>query len=349
MNSEIRFGKGKKDSRFLKGSRKGYSNHTAMENNDGNQASPMKLTKPLLVTDEITPIKRKRPRRCKTMPLPKPKTSSFATLDSPSKSISESLIKRPIPKKVTIILSIYLGVGTLCFYRARQQMIKNIITFTSVKHEDFSPGNNLTKLLVSLFAILGMLFVGQVLGKVVDYIDEKQELLLKKELRMNRTNFTAEKLEEIEIDRVKNMCVLLVGLSVVLTAVGIVVLFFVEDLDFTHAIYCVLATTTSLGYSDNCFSTKGGCVFVLFWMVSGTIYFGQLLFTIVVLHTQKRRWKMMKWTLKRKTTIADLEAADLDNNGFIGKDEFILYKLREMGKISHEDITQSWNTLKESK
>ncbi|KAH7860695.1 hypothetical protein Vadar_016904 [Vaccinium darrowii] len=35
----------------------------------------------------------------------------------------------------------------------------------------------------------------------------------------------------------------------------------------------------------------------------------------------------------------DLEAADLDGDGIVGAADFVLYKLKEMGKISQEDIS----------
>lgn len=98
---------------------------------------------------------------------------------------------------------------------------------------------------------------------------------------------------------------------------GTTVLVAAEDLDFVHAFYCVVGTITSLGYIDKCFSTKGGRVFALFWILSGTIYLGQLLFTFAVLHTQRRQRSLVKWALSRKTTPADLEAADLDDDGVV--------------------------------
>ncbi|KAL6195919.1 hypothetical protein ACLB2K_029536 [Fragaria x ananassa] len=37
-------------------------------------------------------------------------------------------------------------------------------------------------------------------------------------------------------------------------------------------------------------------------------------------------------------TNVDLEAADLDDDGVVGAAEFVIYKLKEMGKINQEDI-----------
>lgn len=35
----------------------------------------------------------------------------------------------------------------------------------------------------------------------------------------------------------------------------------------------------------------------------------------------------------------DLEAADLDGDGQVGAAEFVLYKLKELGKINQEDVS----------
>ncbi|KAJ0770128.1 putative EF-hand domain pair, potassium channel domain, EF-Hand 1, calcium-binding protein [Helianthus annuus] len=156
---------------------------------------------------------------------------------------------------------------------------------------------------------------------------------------MHQTVGTAETLKRMESNRVRNKCILLVVLLVVLMGAGTAVLVAVEDLDFVHVFYCVVGTITSLGYIDKCFSTEGGHVFALFWILSGTIYLGQLLFAFAVLHTQSRQKSLVKWAFKRKTTHADLEAADLDDDGVVVAAEFILYKLKEMGKISQEDMT----------
>ncbi|KAI3673867.1 hypothetical protein L6452_39997 [Arctium lappa] len=322
-----------------------------MASNWGNQASPTEPPKQSLLKDQKASLKRRRFRRIKSAPMadsfPKESRTS-ASLPRP-RSVFDYL--HPSYKKVAIILSIYLGAGTLCFYLVRQQidgtkthpildaLYFTVVTMTSVGYGDLFPGSTLTILLACLFVFLGMLLIGLVLSKAADYLVEKQEILLAKALHMNQTIGTVETLKRMKTNQVRNKCILLVALLVVLMAAGTVVLLSVEDLDFIHAFYCVVATITSLGYINKCFSTRGGRVFALFWILSGTIYLAQLLFTFAVLHTQRRQRSLVKWALKRKTTPADLEAADLDDDGVVVAAEFILYKLKEMGKISQEDMT----------
>ncbi|KAM1659171.1 hypothetical protein ACFXTN_043255 [Malus domestica] len=48
----------------------------------------------------------------------------------------------------------------------------------------------------------------------------------------------------------------------------------------------------------------------------------------------------MNWVLHRDITVQDLLAADINNHGFISKSEYVIYKLKEMGKIGEKDILQ---------
>lgn len=231
-------------------------------------------------------------------------------------------------RKVAIVLCIYLGVGTVCFYLVRRQisgkktndildaLYLTVISLTSVSYGDLSPDTTLTILLTSLFAFLGMLLIGLVLTQGADFIVEKQELLMAYVLNMHKTSVTTKLQKQMESNKVRNKFIMLVVLFVVIMVVGTTVLVFVEDLDIIHAFYCIIATTTSVG-SDKCFSTEGGRVFALFWILFGTTYLGELLFSYSELHTERRQKELVKWVLQRKITTAEMDAADLDDDGFV--------------------------------
>lgn len=57
----------------------------------------------------------------------------------------------------------------------------------------------------------------------------------------------------------------------------------------------------------------------------------------------KRHRRITNWVLQREITIEDLLAADINNNGFIKKSEYVIYKLKEMGKINEKDVMQICN------
>ncbi|KAK9936710.1 hypothetical protein M0R45_013538 [Rubus argutus] len=59
----------------------------------------------------------------------------------------------------------------------------------------------------------------------------------------------------------------------------------------------------------------------------------------------KRHRRMAKWVLGQDMTVSEFLAADIDNNGFVSKSEYVIYKLKEMGKVSEKDIMQISNTF----
>ena len=54
--------------------------------------------------------------------------------------------------------------------------------------------------------------------------------------------------------------------------------------------------------------------------------------------TEGRQQSLVHWVTTRKTTVTDLEAADMDSDGVVSAAEFVIYKLKEMGKIGEEDV-----------
>ncbi|KAJ6317169.1 hypothetical protein OIU76_012840 [Salix suchowensis] len=253
-------------------------------------------------------------------------------------------------KKVAVLLAVYLVLGTICFYAVRDDIKGRktnpildsvyfcIVTMTTVGYGDLVPDSAPAKLLACVFVFTGMALGGLILSKAADYLIDKQEILLIKALHMHEKLGPAAFLKETETIKVKYKCYLALAILSVLMLVGTLFLYMVEDLDIIDAFYCVCSTITTLGYGDKSFSTGGGRLFALFWILTSTIGVGLLFLYIAELFTESRQRALVGWVLTRKTTNSDLEAADIDEDGVVTAAEFILYKLKEMGKISQEDI-----------
>ncbi|KAI3673158.1 hypothetical protein L6452_39274 [Arctium lappa] len=254
--------------------------------------------------------------------------------------------------RVSKICCIYLGAGTLCFYLVRHQisgkksngvldaLYFTVVLLTSVGYGDLTPDSTLSLLLATLFGIVGVLLTGALLSLIAGiYLATPQGGLLKTFFPANHQNVES---------YVKSEKVIVLGVFLVIhMAVGIPVLVSIGDLDFIHAFYCINATIISVG-SDNCFSNKGGRVFALLWIVDGMVILSFVLFTLMEMYTQRRQISLVKKALKRKPTLMDLKAADLDGDGVVGPAEYILYKLREMGKLSRQEmepITEEYQRL----
>ncbi|KAK3022639.1 hypothetical protein RJ639_045405 [Escallonia herrerae] len=215
-----------------------------------------------------------------------------------------------------------------------------VVTMTTVGYGDLVPDSVLAKFLSCIFVFTGMALVGFVLSKAVDYIVEKEEILLVKAMHMREKVGPSEILKEAESNRARYKFLMALMLLLVLTVVGTLFLSQVEELNYFDAFYCVCATVTTLGYGDKSFLTEGGRLFAIFWILISTLSLAQLFLYLAELSTERRRRSLINWVLMRKTTISDLEimiklAA-----------EFIVYKLKEMGKITEEDISMVMEKFK---
>lgn len=295
--------------------------------------------------------KKRRFRRCKTAP------ASDVSIEYPENDrglfpVSDFIFKnfRPSFRQASLFLFLYLIVGSSCFYLVRDQLVGKttngildalyfcIVTMTTVGYGDLVPHSITTKLLACAFVFSGMAFVALFLSRAADYLVEKQEVLIVKAVHLRHKVGKHQMLKEIEGNKITYKFFTTAAALLVLIITGTAVLVMIEKLDFIDAFYCVCATITTLGYGDKSFSTTGGRVFAVFWILMSTVFLAQFFLYLAEMQMESRQQSLVKWVLTRKTTFVDLEAADLDDDGVVSAAEFVIYKLKEMGKISQEDV-----------
>ncbi|KAL5987924.1 cAMP-dependent protein kinase subunit [Asimina triloba] len=292
---------------------------------------------------------KKRFRRCRSAPVVDiPPERDHAETPPASKTIFSKV--HPSFRQVALFLAVYVGIGAVCFFLVRDQIkgqktngvldavYFTIVTMTTVGYGDLVPNSDATKLLACAFVFTGMALIGLILSKAADYLVERQEALLVRALHIHQHVRSTDIMREIETNRVKYKLLMTTVFLVVTITVGTVFLAKVEGLSLVDSFYCVCSTITTLGYGDKSFSSDGGRIFAIFWILASTICVAQFFLCLAELNTEHRQRALVKWVLTRRMTIADLEAADLDDDGVVGAAEFIIYKLKEMGKISQEDI-----------
>ncbi|CAN6303520.1 unnamed protein product [Urochloa humidicola] len=265
---------------------------------------------------------------------------------------SKELFKevRPSFILVGLLLFVYLVVGAITFYIVMDQISGKrtnrvldalyfvVITMTSVGYGDLVPKSDTTKLLACAFVFIGMGLIALFISKVADYLVEKQKVLFYKALHMDMKGGDAKMLRAMETNRTKYKFYSVALLLAMVMVAGTVFLWKVEKLSFVDSFYCVCATITALGYGDKSFSSKLGRVFAIFWIITSTAVLAQFFVYLAELYTERRQKMLAKWVLNRRITTMDLEAADLDGDRQVDAAEFILYKLKELGKISQDDI-----------
>lgn len=279
-----------------------------------------------------------------------PSADNFPEQNGTEPHLHEST-KEPTFRKILIVLAAYLGLGSFCFFLLGNQITGKktnglldalyfcVVTMTTVGYGDLVPSSTLAKLLASTYVFAGMALGGLILSKAADYILEKQEVILVRAMHLNEKVGPAEILKEMEAHKIKYRFLTSLVLLVVLTVLGTVFLSVVENFKFVDAFYCVCATITTLGYGDESFSTTGGRIFAVFWILASTICVAQFFFYLAEMYTESRQRSFVKWVLTRNITRSDLEAADLDRDSVVSAAEFVVYKIQEMGKISREDVT----------
>ncbi|KAJ9566391.1 hypothetical protein OSB04_002357 [Centaurea solstitialis] len=253
-------------------------------------------------------------------------------------------------KQVAIFLVAYLAVGTISFFLVQDQingpktngildaMYFCVVTMTTVGYGDLVPQTNFAKLLACIFVFAGMGLGGFALSKAADYIVEQEEVLFVKAIHIHETCGPKEILNETERHKLKYKFLTVLTFIVFLVIFGTMFLILVENLSAFDAFYCVCATITTLGYGDKSFSSQGGRLFAVFWILTSTISLAQLFVYLVELWTESRRRKLVDWVLHRKLTMQDFEKADLDHDNTVSSAEYVVYKLKEMGLVSEQVI-----------
>lgn len=289
----------------------------------------------------------KKYRCSKSLPAVSSLPKENGDMDTPKSNIPKL---HPSFRQVIFPLAIYLGLCTLCFcffkehikgkktYTTLDAIYLCVVTMTTVGYGDLVPNSVPTKLLACAFVFAGMALVALILSKAADYLVEKQQVLLIKALKFSQEVGEFDARKKIKSNRLKYKILMIVIFLFVLIIVGTVFLSKVEGFDLVDSFYCVCCTITTLGYGDKSFTTVAGRIFAVFWILTSTICLALFFLYIAELNTEHRQQSLVELVLNRRMTRTDLEQADRNGDHKLSADEFIIYKLKEMGKISQEDI-----------
>lgn len=308
----------------------------------------------------------RRFRRCRTAPssepepqAPPPTTNNGLNHDEaapfvPPKKLFSSA--RPSFRLVGLLLLAYLLAGSTAFYLAMDHMSGDrtnraldalyfcVVTMTTVGYGDLVPASDAAKLLACAFVFAGVAIVGTFLSKAADYLVEKQEALFFRAVHANQITKAgggeARILRSMETNKIRYKLYTSAVLLVAVVAAGTAFLWKVEGMRPVDAFYCVCATVTTLGYGDRSFTSETGRAFAVAWITVSTVVVALFFLYLAELYTERRQKALARWVLTRRTTTTDLEAADLDGDRRVGASDFVLYKLKELGKISQEEISE---------
>ncbi|KDP37930.1 hypothetical protein JCGZ_04573 [Jatropha curcas] len=276
--------------------------------------------------------------------------SSHPPLTKPPFGESQSIIRQAF-----ILLVLYLSSGVVIYWFNRENFVANethpvvdalyfcIVTMCTIGYGDITPNSTSTKLFSILFVLVGFGFIDILLSGMVSYVLDLQEnYLLRNVQRGNDRDAAGSVIIDVKKGRMRIRMKVALALCVVVLCIGIGVgvMHFVERLGWLDSLYLSVMSVTTVGYGDRAFTSLPGRVFASIWLLVSTLAVARAFLYLAEARVDKRHRRMAKWVLGQNMTVSEFLAADIDQNGFVSKSEYVIYKLKEMGKVSDKDILQ---------
>uniref|UniRef100_A0A7N0T476 Potassium channel domain-containing protein n=1 Tax=Kalanchoe fedtschenkoi TaxID=63787 RepID=A0A7N0T476_KALFE len=293
------------------------------------------------------------------------KTNLHRSKTAPAMAVINDFVK-PIPKpqsnsqsvvcQAFVLLVIYLSLGVAIYSFNRDAFVARethpvvdalyfcIVTMCTIGYGDITPNNTATKLFSIMFVLVGFGFIDILLSGMVSYVLDLQENYLLKTVKGDRGDRDATGSLLIDVKkgrmRIRMKVALALGVVVLCIAVGVGVMHFVESLSWLDSFYLSVMSVTTVGYGDRAFQSMSGRIFASIWLLVSTLAVARAFLYLAEARVDKRQRKMAKWVLAHDMTVSEFLAADIDNNGFVSKSEYVIYKLKEMGKVGEKDILE---------
>ncbi|XP_010243700.1 PREDICTED: two pore potassium channel c-like isoform X3 [Nelumbo nucifera] len=282
-------------------------------------------------------------------------------IDVPSSSVEQCPAPRSTPsivRQALIGVVLYIMVGVSIYMvrsgsftghstvRLVDALYFSVVTLCTTGYGDIVPDTTFTKLFTCAFILVGLGFIDILLHGLVTYMLDRQETVLLSAVDENRFH-TMFRTYIIDTEKGRMRIRMKVALALFVLfgciAIGTIMVHVLEGLNWTDSIYLSVTSVTTVGYGDYAFKTVKGRCFAIVWLLVSTLAVARAFLYLTELRIYKRNRKIAKWVLQKRMTLGDLMAADLDNDGSISKSEFVIYKLKEMGKIAEKDILQICN------
>lgn len=217
-----------------------------------------------------------------------------------------------------------------------------IVTMCTIGYGDITPVTPVAKLFSCAFVLVGFGFIDILLSGMVNFILDRQEALLLSAVTAGPNDTAKTYLVDVKKGRmrIRSKVTLAFGVVIMCIGVGTLVMHFLEDLGWLDSFYLSCMSVTTVGYGDHAFTTVAGRLFASVWLLISTLAVARSFLYLAEARIDKRHRLIAKLVLEKEMTVGDLVAADLDNDGCVSKSDFVVYKLKEMGKIEEKDILE---------
>ncbi|KAI5662073.1 hypothetical protein M9H77_21396 [Catharanthus roseus] len=265
--------------------------------------------------------------------------SAPSVLTDTKEEFCDSLEPRPAGKSVPSVVkqsligvAIYLIVGVAVYileanhFKAKETwkpvdgLYFTVVTLCTIGYGDIVPDTILTKLYTCALILVGFGFIDTLLNGLVTYVLDRQEAVFLSAFDERRFNTVVSTyMMDTAKGRMRTRIKVVLSLAVVVgcLAIGTVMVHTLERLSWINSFYLSVTSVTTVGYGDYAFSTLGGRIFAIIWLLVSTLAVARAFLFLTELRIDRRNRKVAKWVLQRKMTPGDLVAADLDQNGSI--------------------------------
>ncbi|KAF7030264.1 hypothetical protein CFC21_041847 [Triticum aestivum] len=267
---------------------------------------------------------------------------------SPSAQYTPSITRQAI---VSVIL--YISIGVIVYmtnvegfkgkstFKLVDALYFTIISLCTIGYGDIVPCTTFTKVFTCLFLLIGVRFVDIMLNGLLTNVLDKQRTVLLSTMDDNKLNRVFDTyMIDAEKKRSRGKMKVLLALGVVAGSISIctIIVHEVEGLNWIDSFYLSVISVTTVGYGDYGFSTTAGRLSATVCLLVSTLAVGKAFLFLTDLRMDRRNRRTTKWILQKKMDNEPL-AADLDNDASVSKPDFMIYKLKEMGKIDEKDVT----------
>ncbi|KAI3409415.1 uncharacterized protein J3R85_019355 [Psidium guajava] len=264
-----------------------------------------------------------------------------------------------IIRQAVLLLVMYLSLGVIIYWVNRDSFSASethpvadalyfcIVTMCTIGYGDITPNSVATKLFSIMFVLVGFGFVDILLTGMVSHVLDLQENYMLRSVKSDGEKKDLARTYIFDLKkgrmRIRMKVALALGVVVICIGIGAGVMHFVENLDWLDSFYLSVMSVTTVGYGDRAFKSLPGRIFASIWLLVSTLAVARAFLFLAEARVDKRQRRVAEWVLGQDMTIAEFLEADIDNNGFVSKSEYVIYKLKEMKKVSEKDIMQICN------
>ncbi|KAL6614676.1 hypothetical protein ACP70R_036946 [Stipagrostis hirtigluma subsp. patula] len=241
---------------------------------------------------------------------------------------------------VTVYLTNVEGFKGKSTFKLVDALYFTIISLCTIGYGDIVPCTNFTKVFTCMFLLVGVRFVDIVLNGLLTNVLDKQRTVLLSTMDDNKLNKVFDTyMFDVKRKRSRGRMKVLLALGVVAGSISIctIIVHEVEGLCWIDSFYLSVISVTTVGYGDYSFSTTAGRLSATVCLLVSTLAVAKAFLFLTDLRMDKRNRRTTKWILQKKMDNEPL-VAGLDNDAAVSKSDFVIYKLKEMGKIDEKDI-----------